>query len=173
MDFLKRVPQLMKDAVKAQNQEQFSRVGWELVKLRNQAREALQELTAPEIKPLIHKLEKNQDLTPAEKDTVRLWIVGDAAAYAEMENDFKKWLAEFKRLTKVLEDYSSAAESTESLLDVHGVLEDAIRVCADLEHFLEARERLEKFEKAIDSLTEGDKKLLAQMLMAKLTSEEM
>jgi hypothetical protein len=48
--------------------------------MKNRIRERFQELSASEIKPIIQKLTNFQPLNEVEKETVRLWMVGDARA---------------------------------------------------------------------------------------------
>jgi hypothetical protein len=59
------------------------------------------------------------------------------------------------------------------MVEVHGVLEDAVRVTADLSHFLEKKERVERFHSAINNLTPDDAKFLVTMLKSMLSSQEM
>jgi hypothetical protein len=173
MEFLEGLSQKMKNAAASSASQDFSRIGMHLVKSRDQARELLQDLTALEIKPLIRKLENNQPLTPEEKDLVRLWIVGDAESYIQMEDDFQEWRQEFQRLSQVIAGQEDKKPSLPELLTTYGVLQDAVRVAADIQFFLENKERVQRFEKAIQNLEQADARLLADLLKAKLTSEEM
>ena len=81
-----------------------------------------------------------------------------------MEADFSDWQEEFRRLTGMIESYAGQDDSPQNLVEVHGVLEDAIRVAADLAFFLEEKDRVERFNAAINNLTPDDAKFLADML---------
>jgi hypothetical protein len=173
MDLIKGVSQSMQ-ATEAKNTfEEFSQLEMALVKIKQQVRERIQSLTAGDIKAIIGKLESSQPLSAAEQNYVRMWLVGDAEGYLRMENNLKDWLKEFKRLLGALADFEKKEESIPGLVNLHGLLEDAVRVTGSLAHFLEDKERIARFEKAIKSLDSADSKLIAQILQSKLASPEM
>jgi hypothetical protein len=153
--------------------EDFSRVGAALVKAKAKVREDLQAMTAGEIFNILKKLEKKELLTPEERNLVGLWVVGDAEGYTKMEDDFREWQEEFRRLSGVLESYAGQEPSPQTLVEAYGVLEDATRVAADISFFLEKKERVERFNAAINNLTPDDAKFLASMLKSMLSHEDM
>jgi hypothetical protein len=153
--------------------EEFSRVGSVLAQIKGMVREELQVATTDDITKILKKLESQETLTPPEKDLVGLWVVGDAEGYTKMEDDFGEWQKEFRRLSGVLQTYEGHTPSPQTLVEVHGVLEDAVRVTADLFYFLEKKERVERFHSSINNLTPDDGKFLASMLRSMLTSPEM
>jgi hypothetical protein len=173
MEFLKGVFQMMDKVVASSSAEDFSQVGRKLVSARDRAREDLQELTARDIQPIIKKLENNEALSDGEKNLVRVWMVGDAEAYTKMENDYREWVSEFKRLTGAIRETESKSGSVLELLNAYGLLEDAVRLAADIQFFLEEKERIGRFEQAIKSLDRADSKMLADILKEKLASPEM
>ncbi len=173
MEFVKGMSQMMDKVADSSSTEDFSQVGRNLVSARDRAREDLQAATAQEIRPIIKKLEKNEPLTDAEKNLVRLWMVGDAEAYTRLEDDYREWVDEFKRLSRALKEAEGQSGSVPELLNAYGLLEDAVRVAADLQFYLEEKERIGKFEQAIKALDRSDSKLLADILKEKLSSPEM
>ncbi len=56
------------------------------------------------MQPIIQKLEKNQPLNPEEKDLIRLWIVGEAEAFTQKEQDYQGWLEQFRQVGAALRD---------------------------------------------------------------------
>jgi len=148
-------------------------MGSELAQLQSLVREEIQATTADDIAGIIKKLENQESLTPEENDLVGLWLVGDAEGYVKMEDDFGEWQEEVSRLSRVLESYEGRESSPQALVELHGLLEDAVRVIADISHFLEKKERLERFHAAINNTTPEDARFLASMLKAKLASAEM
>ncbi len=170
MDFLKGISQVMQEAEKSNSYEDYSRVESELVKSREKVAGQLKELTFNEIRTIIQKLEKEQPLTNEDLDYIRLWIVGDAEGYLRMENNCQTWLEEYRRLIGVLKDYESKKVSVPELLNLEGILEDAARTAADIAHFLEDKERVQRFEKAVGNLDSADRKFIAQMLKTELES---
>lgn len=161
--------QSMNRAAGRKASEDFSRVGLELAELKGKVREELQAVTAVDIMRIIQKLENQELLGAEEKELVSLWIVGDAEGYTKMENDFEKWQEEFRRLSGALEGYEGQDLSPRSLLEVHGVLEDAVRVSADISNFLEKKERIERFNKDINNLTTDGIKYLVLMLKSMIS----
>ena len=93
MEYLKGMSQAMKQAQADNTSESYGYVATELVKSKDAVRQAIEQATAEAIAAIIGKLENNQPLNEAEKQTVKLWVVGDAEGYVKMENNFQDWLA--------------------------------------------------------------------------------
>ena len=111
-------------------------------------------------------------MNEAEKQTVKLWVVGDAEGYIKMENNFQDWLKEYRRLLDIIADWEGKTGSVQELVEVHGVLEDAIKVADDVAHFLEDRERVARCETALSNLNAEDNKFIAGMLKSMLASPD-
>lgn len=173
MQVLQGIFQSMKSVSGSSSMDDFARVSSELVQLKNKVREELQAATAEDVAKILKKLANRELLTPEERNLVELWIVGDAEGYTKMENNFGQWQEELRRLGGVLESYAGQASSPQTLVEVHGVLEDAIRLTADISYFLEKKERVERFQSAINNLTLEDAKFLAGMLKSMMSSAEM
>jgi DNA polymerase I-like protein with 3'-5' exonuclease and polymerase domains len=172
MEYLKGVSQAMKQAQADNTSESYGYVATQLVQSKNGIRQALEQATAETIAAIIGKLENNQPLTDAEKQTVKLWVVGDAEGYVKMENSFQDWLEEYRRLLDIIADWEGKTGSVQELVEVHGVLEDAIKVADAVAHFLEDRERVARFENAMSNLNAEDNKFIAGMLKSMLASPD-
>jgi hypothetical protein len=153
--------------------DKFSEAGMALVKARDEIREELQAMTASAMKPIIAKLRKNQPLGTEEKELIRLWIVGDAASFTNKETDFQEWCQEFRRLGEVIQAVGQMPNSLPDMLDLHGTLEEAVRLSGDIQFFLEEKERVARFEQAIQTLSASDAEMLASILQEKLSTPEM
>jgi hypothetical protein len=165
------VAKTMANAIEAMSDAAFQQAGSALLKAKDTVREVAQERTTSEIKKIISKLQSNERVSSEETALVRTWIVGDAVAYTDMENNFQDWLSEYERLHNSLAAYEDTDCSYEELLKVHGLLEDATRVSLDIANFLEKKERIKKFESAVDDgidKDEGD--ILGEILIGKLQS---
>ncbi len=173
MESLTGIGRLIRDTVSYPSAEKLSQAGMALVKARSEIREAVQAATAKAMQPIIHKLKKNEPLSVEEKDLVRVWIVGDAAAFAKKENDCHAWLEELSRLGEAIGAVAQLPGSMAEMFDLHGNLEEAVRLAGDIQFFLEEKERLARFEQAIQNLTAADADLLAGILQEKLSSPEM
>jgi hypothetical protein len=172
MEYLKGISRAMQQAQADNTSESFGYVATALVKSKNEIRQAIELATAEVVAAIIGKLENNQPLNEAEKQTVKLWVVGDAEGYVKMENNFQDWLAEYRRLLDTIADWEGKTGSVQELVEVHGVLEDAIKVADAVAHYLEDRERVARFENAINSLNAEDNKFIAGMLKSMLDSPD-
>ena len=173
MESLADIGRVFSEAAASVTADKFSAAGMDLVQARKAIREELQKLTAAAMQPIIAKLHQNQPLGSAEKDLVRLWIVGDAASFTKKESDFREWLEEFRRLGEAIQAVDRMPTSLPAMLDLHGNLEEAVRLAGDIQFFLEEKERVGRFEQAVQNLSAADAELLAGILQEKLSSPEM
>jgi hypothetical protein len=172
MEYLKGMSQAMKQAQADNTSESYGFVATELIKSKNGIRQAIEQATAGAIAAIIGKLENNQPLNDEEKQTVKLWIVGDAEGYVKSENNFQDWLQEYRRLMDVITNWESKTASIQELVEIHGILEDAIKLADAVAHYLEDRERVVRFENSVNSMNVEDSKFIAGMLKSMLTSPE-
>ena len=172
MEYLKGISQAMKQAQADNTSESYGYVATQLVQSKNAIRQAIEQATAGAVAAIIGKLENNQPLTDAEKQTVKLWVVGDAEGYLKMENNFQDWLKEYRRLLDIIADWEGKTGSVQELVELHGVLEDAIKVADAVAHYLEDRERVARCETALSNLNAEDNKFIAGMLKSMLASPD-
>ena len=151
----------------------FNKVTAPLVSLGDYLREQMQAETSEKISKIINNLKSDEEITEADLMLIRLWIVGDAASYVQMENDYQKWLEELNRLFGVIEELKGQDLSLENMYKLQGTARDAIRVIGDIVFFKQKQERNNKFENASKNLNSGNKLVLAKILKQKLESEEM
>lgn len=150
----------------------FQGAAFALSEAKNAVREEMQAKTAPQIKSIISKLKSEKEISSEEIELVKAWIVGDADAYVEMENSFDEWVEEYEALEELIRTYEKKDYSAEDLFNLHGILEDAIRVSYDIANFLEKKERIEKFDASVsDGLDKDERDILVRFLIHKLDSE--
>ncbi len=171
MELLQGLSQVMEISAKS-SADDLDRVGAALADAKNLVREEIQRLTADLMAAVIAKLEKGQPLTPEEQDYVRAWIVGDAEGYTRVENHLQAWLREFKTLQDAIHTYEAREESVQGLLNLHAVLEDAVRVAAQIKGFLEKKERIERFAKSIRNIDQEDPQFIVGILRGQMQSED-
>jgi len=152
--------------------DDLDRVGAALATARNQVREAIQDLTGAQMEAIVKKLEDGEPLAQEEKDYVRSWIIGDAESYTRLENRLQIWLQEFKDLQSAVRSYEGQEVTVQNLSNLHAVLEEAVRVAADIENFLEKKERIERFESGLQNLDKEDAPFILDILRRQLQSEE-
>jgi len=151
----------------------FNKVTAPLVSLGDYLREQMQAETSEKISMIINNLKSDGEITESDLMLIRLWIVGDAASYVQMENDYQKWLEELNRLFGVIEEIKGQELSLENMYKLQGTARDAIRVIGDIVFFKQQQERINKFENASKNLNPANKLALAKILKQKLESEEM
>jgi hypothetical protein len=120
-------------------------------------------------------LQNDKQLVAEELELIKLWIIGDAESYIKMENNFQDWIEEFKRLEMVLIQYENKDCSIPDLFEIHGILEDAIRISYDIANYLEKKERIEKFLPKLsdtNTLSDKDRDILVSVLTGKLKSPD-
>ena len=151
----------------------FNKVTAPLVALGDYLREQMQAETSEKISKIINNLKSDEEIPESDLMLIRLWIVGDAASYVQMENDYQEWLEELNRLFGVIEELKLQDLSLENMYKLQGTARDAIRVIGDIVFFKQQQERINKFENASKNLNSGNKLVLAKILKQKLESEEM
>jgi hypothetical protein len=149
----------------------FQQAGSVLSAAKQIVREEAQKKTAAEMKVIIDKLQSVSPVSTEEVELIKSWIVGDAEGYLKMENNFQEWLSEYDRLEQSLAGYEKKDCSTDELLELHGILEDATRISYDIANYLENHERIKKIDAVLaDGLDEDERDALVKVLKNKLHS---
>jgi len=172
MDVLKDLAKSMLQALETPDAEEFNRLSSVFQNRKSQIREKIQSMTSKEVKGIVKKLADGEDPTKDEMDLVKLWVVGDAEAYAKMENNFEDWIAEFRWLESLLSEQEAGTEEVQDLFRVQGILEDASRLAINIGYYLETKERIRRFEEATSNPALMDRDMLVKILKLKLTSPE-
>jgi hypothetical protein len=135
-------------------------------------REAYQSSVADPVRAVVRKLQAGDDLAPPEVALVESFVVGDAAAYTRVENDFDNWINELTRLVRSLSAKTDRLRGA-LLLDAMGEVEDAQRVLGDICNYLEQKERVARYERTTSKpLTRESKAMLAEILERQLASAD-
>lgn len=150
--------------------EAYSRLSTFFEELNGVVRERIQELTAEEIKAVIKKLEKDEALSNEDKEKIRLWIVGDAEYYTQLENNYDDWKKELDRLVREIEKLNVQEPDVPTLFSLQALLRDGSRVLADIFYFKEQQDRLKKFLDSTKEIDPEERRLLIQILQQKLDS---
>ena len=151
----------------------YNKVTAPLVALENHLREQMQAETSQQISIIINNLESDDHITDSDLMLIRLWLVGDAASYVQMENDYQGWLQELNRLFGVVEQQKGQELSLENMYKLSGTARDAIRVMGDIIFFKQQQERISKFDGASKNLNSENKLIVAKILKQKLESDQM
>jgi hypothetical protein len=134
-------------------------------------RETQQAMWANEAKTTISNLEKGQPLSPHDKDVIRAFLVSDAESYLEHENNYADWKREMQRLTDELVRRANVVDRN-TIGDLRGVLKDAIRLVPDIRNYLEERQRINKFDEALDSPDPSSRAIIVRLMREQLRSDK-
>jgi len=151
----------------------YNKITAPLVALEDYLREQMQAITSKQISIIINKLKSDEEISDSDLTLIRLWLVGDAESYVQIENDYNGWLQELNRLFEVIEQLSGQELSLENMYKLSGVSRDAIRVMGDIIFFKQQQERINKFENALKNIDSKNKLTVAKILNQKLDSDQM
>ena len=141
-----------------------------LFNLNAALREGTQKATLQPIKIIISKLEKNTPLTPDDLQFIRLWLVGDAEAYSSRENDFENWMTELGRLITAIAQTAAQASDVRANMTIQGTVTDALGVIPNMQKFLEALDRVKRFERSTKTLDGPTMTAIKNLLEGKIKS---
>lgn len=162
----------LEKALTVQGSDQYEALSAFLVEAKNTCREKIQEITAPEIRKVIGHLKEGRELNEGEKTLVKLWVVGDALAYVEAENNHPEWVRETHRLKDAIQRMTGQLNSTEAYVALHALLTDLDRTIQDIIAYLQDKERIAMFENATVSIDSEEAKTLVRILERKLNSTD-
>jgi hypothetical protein len=99
-------------------------------------------------KGLARKLRAGETLSPDEMNTVRLLLVGDADYYLKYDEEFDRCRDEVKKIVGEIERFKGGELGVDGLMHVSTLCREAGNLLALTQHYLEARERVRRFETA-------------------------
>jgi hypothetical protein len=169
----KELNQSFEDAERKSDEGSYHKLLAILNDLEGYMREYIQDTTQDEIKKLLNKLRNGGDLTRDELQSMKLWIVGDAAHYTRMENNFDDWTQELKRLTDEINCRKSPNPDLETAVELRALLQDGIRLLPNIIYFLQEKSRVNKFHVAAYELDRKERAFLIELLKEKMVSKEM
>jgi len=173
-DFKAVADKLVQDldsALNNDNENSYLRMSQILDAVSDELREFGQGLTADDMKKLAAKLKGNDPLTTADIEHLRLWIVGDAETYINIENSVQEWKQEVRRLTDEIRIAAVSNPTIQDIFKLQALIRDTDRVVDDLAYFASQKGRVAKFNNAINNLTREDRDLLFGLMNTKLQSK--
>ncbi len=159
------------DTLAKDNEDAYVRLSQIVDAVSDSLREYAQEITANDIKHLANKLKSTAVLSQSEIETLRLCIVGDAESYVNVENSVPEWKTELRRVMGQISAYSGEDPKVADVLRLQALLRDADRVIDDLGFYAAQKDRIEKFNIAVQNLSAEDRGLLYGLLNTKLESK--
>ncbi len=150
----------------------YSKLSTIFEELGKYLREYIQAETGTDIKLVINKLRSGRDLDDEEVDLIKLWIVGDAQYYTQLENNVKDWQNELKRLIEKINQYKETSADVETASYLRGLFRDGSRVITDIFYYLEQKDRIARFQDATWKTDMDDRAILINLLEKKITSPD-
>jgi hypothetical protein len=133
--------------------------------LREDLRESVQALTRDQMQRVIRQLRDGKPIGEEDIRLIRLWVVGDADAYVDEENNFGDWVNELQRLGEEIRNLRSAAVEPGKLKQLQALLTDARAVILNISNFLTCKERVGRFEETMSGgLDDHRRQILAEIL---------
>ena len=159
------------EALRNHSADDFEAFERYLSEVEGYVREVQQSLWADEAKATIRRLEKGEPLTPQDQDLLRSFLISDAQAYLQHENNFADWVRELERLVATLSKRVAKIDKN-TVAELRGVLKDAIRLVPDIRNYLDEQRRVEKFEQALKNMDKSSCTLLLRLLKEQLRSDK-
>jgi len=163
------------ETLKKFDAEEFSDALKPIDELMLELQKTVNEKLRKPAEKLVKRLKKDKDLTIDDIEIIKKWLVGDSDFYTRIENNLIDWVAECKRILKLIEHYKAdSLEGNENkLLALGALLTDLKFTMLDVQRYSKAMNEVDK----VRSMTcEGTpnaetKKKIATMIEKKLYSK--
>jgi len=166
------INQSFNEANRKRDNASYSKLSVMLSEFEDGLREFIQQSTKDKIQLVIKKLQSGQNLNEDDLSVARLWLVGDAEYYANVESDVSQWSTELNRLVTKINELKQSKLDVHNASTLRAILLDAMRTAASISFFLQQKERVEKFTSTIRELDDEERTMMTQILVSKLKSEK-
>lgn len=156
-------------AISCDDPAAFEQAEAQLTEIEGYVRELEQAMWADEATLTLDHLENGDALTATDRAVIRTFLVSDAAHYLNQERDFDDWVAELNRLISAMQSESDPV-TRENIGELRGMLRDAMRLFPDMRHYVEERNRLARFDCAVEEPDAATRRTLAKIIREQLCS---
>lgn len=156
------------DTMQKDSGEAYGKLSTIFEELGGVLREHFQELMGDEMIAIVKKLNGDDPITEEEKEKIRIWVVGDAEYYANMENNVEDWKLEMKRLMEEINTLQVKDPDVVTSLKLRALFRDASRTLADIFYFKQQKDRVARFEESIQMIDQSERQILAKLLEQKI-----
>lgn len=160
---------LMGSALRSPTVDAFVTLEQQLSRFDSELRELHQEMLGDRARTALANLRNSKPLTEQDQQTLRELVVGDADSYLKMENNLQDWLNEVNRLQEEMERLAGSADER-ALHQLRGVVRDATRLVPTIRSYMEERDRVERFTRAMINLDDANRTLLIQVVAEMMSS---
>jgi hypothetical protein len=102
------------------------------------------------------KLRAGTALSPEEMTTLRLLLVGDADYYVKYDEEFDRCKSDLAKIFAEIERLKQSELGCDGLMHLSVLCREAASLVLPTQHYLEARERVRKFEESTKSAIDRD-----------------
>ncbi len=128
-------------------------------------RELVQAHCADAAMVALDHIENGDALTEADRNVIHQLLVADAKAYLDVENNFRDWVDELRRLLADMDARSRAANpSVDQMQEFRGLTRDAIRLVPNIRNYLDEQTRVDKFDASMESMDSQARQTLARLI---------
>lgn len=163
----RKLRELTHQAILVANADTFETLERRFSQLDKRLRTALQTWSLDDVERIAIKLEGGDGLSDAELGLLREVIAGDAAHFVTLENQISEWTNELARLADGISGELGGMEP-ESIPRLRSQVQKALRLLPHLRQYATERERLEKFDNAVNDLSPTARRVLAESLRVRL-----
>lgn len=160
---------LMQNAIASRSPDEFETLEQQINRLEATVREMQQSMLSERSKLALKNLRAGRPLSEEEKAILQAVVVGDAESYLRVENNLQDWLNELQRLVGEMERLARS-EDEAHINQLRGVTKDAVRLMPSLRAYMEEKDRLDRFNKAMANLDEPNRQVLAQVVSEMFSS---
>lgn len=153
-----------------EQKDDISRIYSALYEVNGSLRERLREQLRPELEDIMRTLDALIPLTPEQLVTLRSFIIGDAESYVRQEKDYASWHGELNQLSAAIAAVNPENASREALASMQGHITDALNLIPSIQKYLEARDRIARFEQSVSNIDQAKAELLITLIRTKLNS---
>jgi hypothetical protein len=145
--------------------EEFSTFERALEQLEVFLRETVQAHCADAALAALGHIENGKTLTKSDRRVIEQLLVADAKAYIEVEDNFRDWVDELRRLLADMDARSREVEpSVDQLQELRGLTRDAMRLVPSIRNYLDEQTRIDKFDASLESMDTQARQVLARLI---------
>jgi hypothetical protein len=160
---------LTREAISTRSPEHFETLEQQINRFEATVREMQQSMLSERSKSALKNLRAGRALSEEEKSVLQSVVVGDAESYLRVENNLQDWINELQRLIGEMERLARC-EDEATMSQLRGISKDAVRLMPSLRAYMEEKDRLDRFNRAMANLDEPNRQILAQVVSEMLSS---
>ncbi len=130
----------------------------------------IQSRTLTDMVQVAHRMENLEELFPQEIAILGMWLVGGGERLETSDGVYKESTQALMKIMKEIQSLRKGPLTTENLGILQGMAQEASRLTKMMTERQEHQDRLQKFERAIKSLSLEDRQFLTELLKSKIES---